>query len=154
MSEQDGAASLVRSEALLADLKSALGKLFDRARIVPTTGGQMVGCELWTTRYTGFEYGEVRQALEAFEDHLTANEGAERRTVRVHPIVGFPLLRKVCGKQSRNPTVCYHPDNPGHLGDFGGGRCVKAQCPVWRELEEANIKLSNTKPARAEGVEG
>jgi hypothetical protein len=78
MSEQGGAASLVRSDALLTDLKSALGKLFDRARIVPTVGGQMVGHEVWATRYTGFEYGEMRQALDALEDHLMANKEVDR----------------------------------------------------------------------------
>lgn len=50
---------------------------------------------------------------------------------------GFRILRRVCGKQSRTPTVCYHPDNPGNLG-FGGGRCIRDRCPVWRQLQEAN----------------
>ena len=59
-------------------------------------------------------------------------------------LVGFRLLASVCGKQSRKPTVCYHPDNPGTLGHFGcGGKCAKGLCPVWCDLQKANTHYSN-----------
>ncbi len=56
-------------------------------------------------------------------------------------MVGFRILAVVCGKQSRNPTVCYHPDNPGTIG-YNGGKCVKSRCPVWSDLEKANTHSS------------
>lgn len=56
------------------------------------------------------------------------------------PLVGFRLMARSCGKQSRNPKVCYHPDNPGTLGSYAGGKCSKSSCPVWRAIEKANQK--------------
>jgi hypothetical protein len=79
--EQNASGAQVPCISLLADLKSALGKLFDQARIVPTTGGQIVGCEVWATQYTGFEFGEMRQALDALEEFLTANADADGSAV-------------------------------------------------------------------------
>jgi hypothetical protein len=60
----------------------------------------------------------------------------------LHCLVGFRLLARVCGKQSRKPTVCHHPDNPGTLGLFGGGKCVKRLCPVWSDLQKANDSIT------------
>ena len=54
-----------------------------------------------------------------------------------HRLVGFRLLARVCGKQARKPTHCYHPDNPGKIG-LGGGKCAKRLCPVWSDIQKAN----------------
>ena len=66
---------------------------------------------------------------------------SEANEVSVNRLVGFRYLREACGHQSQNPTVCYHSDNPGHRGQFGGGHCVKAKCPVWAAIAKANKEV-------------
>jgi len=65
------------------------------------------------------------------------NVGSERER-----LVGFLLLRSVCNKRGRRPTCCHHDDNPGKLGNLGGGACAKRVCPVWLDIEESNKQMS------------
>jgi hypothetical protein len=59
---------------LLADLEKSLGVIFSRKRERPTTGGQIVGHEVWRTEFSGLEYWDMRDKLDALRTVLTANK--------------------------------------------------------------------------------
>jgi len=63
------------------------------------------------------------------------NVSKARRASR--PVRGFQHLRRVCGLRGRSPSCCYHDDNPGTTGKYGGGQCIKRHCPVWIDIEGA-----------------
>ena len=67
------AGAVVISGTLLAELETALDTIFARKRERSTTGGQQVGLEVWRTEFTGMEYGDVLDKLNALRDSIVVN---------------------------------------------------------------------------------
>jgi hypothetical protein len=68
-----GAGAVVPSGTLLDDLEIALDKIFSRKRERLITGGQVVGMKMWRTEFSGQEYGDVLDKVNALRDSIAAN---------------------------------------------------------------------------------
>ena len=58
----------------LADLKDRIGNIMAGKRQLSGFGGQVLGQEMWRTEFTGTQYGELRDAVDALENEIQKTE--------------------------------------------------------------------------------